>query len=113
MTKYTPGPWQVTPDKTRVNNPDDHEDKQVADCQSGNFHPEDQAECEANARLISAAPELLEGLKDLFAMMDEGLIVRNTDNDHKSSWALDALIFTKRMKKAYDAIAKAEGAGNG
>lgn len=61
--KHTPGPWSVTPDGVRVNNPPTDPYKQVADCQSGSFFPEDEEECRANARLIAAAPEMLADLK--------------------------------------------------
>jgi hypothetical protein len=53
--------------------------------------PDHQAEAEANARLIAAAPELLEALKGLLEVTEE-----NYDNRHE-------------VEAALHAIAKAEG----
>ena len=62
--KHTPGPWFVTPDGFRVT------DKPVWFDQDGSRHGETPnivifAETQANARLIAAAPELLEALVNL------------------------------------------------
>jgi len=61
-TKHTPGPWSI--------NRYDTYDKDIVIREPGvrvDFDDVDQDEQEANARLIAAAPELLEALN---AMMD-------------------------------------------
>lgn len=71
MNKHTPGPWMAV--GAWVEHPDD----EVADicvCDTmlfsqGHFNRSEEEEC-ANARLIAAAPELLEALKKL--MKDAG-----------------------------------------
>lgn len=45
--------------------------------------------------------QLEAALKDVFAMIDEGLLVRNTAFDHEPEWAMQALRFTQRLQKAY------------
>lgn len=67
---------------------------------------------EANARLIAAAPDMLAALQDVFALMDEGWLVRNTSEDHKPSFAMRQLSFVQRLAKANAAIAKATGAAS-
>ena len=64
--KHTPGPWSVDGERYYVR--DDRRGELVADCYT--FTETDMgrvvdASCAANARLIAAAPELLEALKDL------------------------------------------------
>lgn len=64
--KHTPGPWII---EKRVNTfsfviNSDNPRKCIADSWDINTGP---IETEANARLIAAAPELLEALKDLYA----------------------------------------------
>lgn len=60
-TKHTPGPWAAR-------KPDDIGGSRVyADCKGGSLiatpgYMRDESESEANARLIAAAPELLEAL---------------------------------------------------
>jgi hypothetical protein len=53
-----------------------------------------EAECEANARLIAAAPELLEALKETLSCIDQHV---------------DDPIVGPIIKFAKEAIAKAEG----
>jgi hypothetical protein len=75
--KHTPGPWFVTPDGYRVT------DKNVALDDSGARHGETPnivifAETKANARLIAAAPDLLDALR---ATLGELLCVRDYIDD--------------------------------
>lgn len=60
------------------------------------------------ARVMAAAPDLLEAVKDLFKMMDEEILVRNTDGDSASDWALKAMSIVLRLKAASNSIKKAE-----
>lgn len=66
-------------------------------------------DAEARSHLLAAAPELLSALKDLFQMMDEQILVRNTDKDHLPGFTELAIGVVTRLKFAHDAIAKAEG----
>ena len=64
--KHTPGPWEWCETKTGLYGPD----YPIIDTDRdwGMFlHP---TNLEANARLISAAPELLESLEDFVSVMD-------------------------------------------
>ncbi len=51
-----------------------------------------------------------EALRDIFDMMDEGLLVRNIERDHLPTFHADALRFTLRIKRAYDTLSDANGA---
>jgi hypothetical protein len=104
-SKHTPGPWHldetfvdgkwgnpsrwvceiVGPDNSRI----------VADIPEYRTYEEDAAELEANARLIAAAPELLQTLQ-----MVESVYRKNCVNEGEPSSVLDAL---------QSAIAKATG----
>ena len=60
MGNPTPGPWTILPNNVCVIGPHTERDRPtalVANCGAAWREPE---QCEANARLISAAPELLE-----------------------------------------------------
>jgi hypothetical protein len=63
----------------------------------------------ANARLIAAAPDLLEALKELMGDIDSGVLVRDVTRDREAGWAIEMLAFVKRLHAALAAIAKAEG----
>jgi ketosteroid isomerase-like protein len=91
MSAHTPGPWTV------ADNNEVHCDAKtiamVADLNWGQYRDAEdngEAEFEANARLIAAAPELLEALKAL----------TDADTDFTRAWAKEA---------ARAAIAKATG----
>lgn len=43
-------------------------------------------------------------LADLFLMMDEEILVRNTDRDHEPDFALRTLSVVSRLKSAYEAL---------
>lgn len=73
--KHTPGPWMVSPEHPTIIRRDY---RPISDCgeligsasghtKSGFFPSEDEAV--ANARLIAAAPDLLEALQAIFAAM--------------------------------------------
>lgn len=67
MTKHTPGPWRIAQQSSPfpwVIESELREDEIAhAPINSGNTHAEDQA----NARLIAAAPDLLEALEAVVA----------------------------------------------
>lgn len=101
--KFTPGPWTCERD----------------DCEHGDIyyaiHGKDYKfitnvfESKANAKLIAAAPEMYEALIDVFAMIDEGYLVRNTSGDAETGWAMKQLPFIMRLQVAHAALAKARG----
>jgi len=84
MSDHTPGPWIVW--------------------SHGN-----QAEDDANTRLISAAPDLLEALKGVMGLIASGALVRNIASDAEPDWAIRQIPLVMTLKKAESAIAKAEG----
>ncbi len=71
MLKHTPKPWSIDPnDKDGCFVTADCDGLRVADCYNGERQLDD--ECAANAKLISAAPELLEAIKEICCAADEG-----------------------------------------
>lgn len=107
MSKHTPGPWRVFSEgrknpgieaksSTIVLYGDDDEDCGI--------RGEDSEEQLANARLIAAAPELLEALKELVADAKAKLIVFGKDFGILNSSELAACI-----DEAKKAILKADG----
>ena len=69
MSEYTPGPWTVNKDGTQVRTVERHDGHWVwvASMVGGAT----RAEREANARLIAAAPELLEALRQAHNSLSE------------------------------------------
>ncbi len=69
MSKHTPGPWRVgLADDTVVTTQDGDE---IVLVQGDYGDPTAWPVMEANARLIAAAPELLEALQGLLQLVDE------------------------------------------
>lgn len=66
-------------------------------------------EAEANARLIAAAPEMLDALKLIKSMFEDGRIVRNIKNDGEPGWMLKMLHFVRELQTICLAIDKADG----
>lgn len=101
MNKHTPGSWKKV-NAIIDNEPNQYmvqEDKWGGKniCNCGPSSGEDWDVNEANARLISAAPDLLEALKDCVSQVKFGAI---WDKDGKNvEW----------FKRSKEAIAKAEG----
>jgi len=107
MSGYTPGPWQVDPNNPGDVNGPDGKDVAVS-LFSGMTRLEitgneptlsaiTREEAEANARLIAAAPELLEALEEL---MSDVLDIRGVDVEEYKP---------EGFKRARAAIAKATG----
>ncbi len=80
----------------------------VCSLHSTSRHHADEEEKRANARLISAAPDLLAGLKDMFALLEEGYLVRDIRDDSKPGFAIRQLPYMQRFSRAKAAITKAE-----
>ena len=64
MDEYTKGPWKLAPFGRGVDviSDDDCGPRIIAECKARNGS--ELESCEANARLIAAAPELLEAIKE-------------------------------------------------
>ncbi len=102
---HTPGPWRIS--KNRTGEPDPwiegapgyeqaifgDDGSKVAVCEQ--WHPDLEAESEANAALIASAPDLLEALEAL-----RGDLLRYPNDDARREMIIDA---------ADAAIAKAKG----
>ena len=75
MTQPTPGPWMINQETQEVYAEPDPKGPSivVADCCNANA-PDSDKEQEANARLIAAAPELLEALANALENI-EGCLV--------------------------------------
>lgn len=70
--KHSPGPWSVytSPDGSKLVGIGDSNAEGVADCGFGIWRGGD-AEAIANARLIAAAPDLLEALKEARTQLEQ------------------------------------------
>lgn len=111
-TQHTPGPWFVsTPTyrtlyvEARVRNGMLQE---VAVC-GPTAYPAQQA---ANARLIAAAPELLEALEELCACpqgVDEATVPKAGVEANPTQVVMNMSVGLVRLRKAQAAIAKATG----
>lgn len=114
-SKHTAGPWRVEQDTTLIwgdCNPDDATSYgmgyPIAECRvtpSGSWAkgPKGHSEADANARLIAAAPDLLEALKAAMAFIDSHVADADiTDKMARNHCRL-------RETKPHDAIARAEG----
>jgi hypothetical protein len=100
----TPGPWvawrtTISAHVSRGGETGMH----IASCDigAGDWHDPDRSEGVANARLIAAAPELLEALK--------GLSVILTRAESNASGNPEWEIVSRRINAARAAISKAEG----
>ncbi|MGP5757726.1 hypothetical protein [Pseudomonas aeruginosa] len=97
MSKHTPGPWHVGgPNKCTIY--DKHGQRLANSFEGVMATQRTDSECEANARLIAAAPELLEALKGMLEVYGGQY---NDDCLPKSSSELDLI------QQARAAIAKA------
>lgn len=99
--KHTSGPWRVFRGVWIFS----QSDEIVADVDAKNL------DHIANAKLIAAAPELLEALKMVQQMLTSGELVRDISLDAKPDFAMRMLDFVPKLNKIMMAIAKAEGRG--
>jgi hypothetical protein len=97
QAKPTPGPWSVDYSGPAHLSVEDNAGRVLAFC---NLQSEDGDEDEANARLIAAAPEMLQALRGLLREARESVPKINV----KKHFSLMVC-----MEAAKEAIAKAEG----
>jgi hypothetical protein len=100
---YTLGPWKIIDNMILQDN--HHAPSVIAHI----FRTVYKHEQEANARLIAAAPDLLKALEDMFALMDENKLVRDTSSDHLDTFTAESAKLVMRLSRAQQAIAKARG----
>jgi hypothetical protein len=67
---HTPGPWAYDPDGGEIYHPNGQFENALAAV----YDLADAAEQDANARLIAAAPDLLEALTKLRAVFHDGIL---------------------------------------
>lgn len=57
-------------------------------------------------RLLDERKELVEALKIIFQLMDDGYLVRDTSHDHDPDWSIKALKLAMTLKKSYEVLDK-------
>lgn len=102
MPKYCPPPWRYDKDNLNVYG---------AGMIAQTFGHSHNGEREANARLIAAAPDLLDGAKRVLALLNEGKIVRDITHDGGSDFALRAMNVITDIKVLMNAVERAETTG--
>lgn len=126
VSEHTPGPWATQryvvdrhgnevgstapgdlSERRRIVAVED--DDCAADCAAGPIIADMVAGGPNDARLIAAAPDLLEALVALFGLVESGALVRDTSKDFAPDYALRMLDLVATLKAAQSAIAKAEG----
>jgi hypothetical protein len=106
---FTPGPWQTMPEEhdkqyVRIRGTQLGERYKIANVLAPDYEGANELEADetrANARLIAAAPELLEALRD---MLSGWKYIREVHGD------LYGVGWDRAQEKAESAIAKATGA---
>lgn len=115
MTKHTPGPWAVHSDRLSIHRPampedEGHEIRRLvalvySNCQAGDSN------LDANARLIAAAPDMLDALHALLSALDQE-ILECLDDAIVASPPLEPAKLAALLNArdaASEAIAKTEG----
>jgi hypothetical protein len=100
MSEHTPGPWRLNSDALLVGNDALKMSIAIAYDSSTAADGVSREEMKANARLIAAAPDLLEALK---GALDSLLYVQSEYGDQVGGWG----VRDDRIRKAREAIAKA------
>lgn len=104
-SKHTPGPW-IVEQTTLTISAEPLKEGRARVPVSMTVHC---SQADANARLIAAAPDLLEACEFFFGAIESGEIVRDISRDGEPDWALRMVRFTAKLGKAQAVIAKAEG----
>lgn len=67
---------------------------------------------ERAARLIAAAPDLFQALKEIMDGFYSGVFVRDVSRDHEAGWSIRLLPVVRTLQRAEVAIAQVEGSLN-
>lgn len=105
---YTPGPWGATEDAPIIIHGGDL--RGIAHVIGKTMGEAETKKAIANARLIAAAPQMLEALQGLIKLIDDGWLIRNTEEDHKPGFAMRQLEPYQKISNAVFAIEKATAA---
>lgn len=97
----TPGPWIYQPETKTIRSVPANYWIATMDSWDGSV------DSEANARLISAAPELLKSLEGVMSLIEEEMLVRNTGRDTEEDWYKLAARIISVIGSANEAIEKA------
>lgn len=100
--EHTPGPWFSAADEVYQLHSDGRLGRQICDISS------ESKNIPADARLIAAAPELLEALEAFERVIDIWL-PKASDSEHEG----ECIALHRLRNRALDAIAKAKGASDG
>ncbi len=107
---HTPGPWRSVYDGSSdwsIGEDEDPQANRIAGVRRRGGLDTWQ-EAADNARLIAAAPELLDALKRILAGFEANVFQRNTAGDEESGWAVKFLPHLMALADATRAIEKAE-----
>lgn len=111
MSKHTPGPWTAHGTVVRA------EGRFICKVKryptpgypdTGELAEESEQIKKANARLIAAAPDLLEALKRIMDGFDAGVWCRSIKDDNDPMWAIKIIGRVQALGAAVAAIQKAE-----
>ena len=115
--RHTPGPWKIEPvfiaqQTCEALHFGEYRFPNATQTTDGVQHSKTycREEAEANARLMSAAPELLEACKSFIQKLESGEIVRDISRDAERDWPMRMMYFTASLQKAVSAVEKAERA---
>lgn len=64
--------------------------------------------CAEFIRLQESHAEMLEALRGMLRLMDDGLLVRDISRDHEPGWAVRQMPLVMGIKRAQTALANAE-----
>jgi len=107
MTNYTPGPWAISPSKRGIKTVygrpgmDDSQLEPVRLLGEG-------INLQANARLIAAAPKLLEQLESLCAMAERARSILQS-GPHGGNWGM---LDTSKARAVITSITQSQGASD-
>ena len=115
--KHTPGPWRIDYDGVLCAPKNEQygrkHDVRLASFPWSSFQEFNGSENKANARLMAAAPDLLEALEQLLSVMDVDGPATDDDPDEDSvGWNGDGTEMPMtfgHLRRARSAIAKARG----
>ena len=103
--------WQFNPERGDITDPAVSQEEVRMGPEAYKYYGGDLI-CESvqstHGPLLANAPGLLKALKNLYARIDSGYLVRNTANDSSPNFYLEVMRFVGELREAQEAIEKAE-----